>query len=114
MVAAIDRSEVGRDAGSVAGIGVFGLSICDDLEDSLELAEPTVLVDFTVPSSAMGNIETALRAKVAAVVGTTGLTPDDLSQIRAWSLEFKTPCLVAPNFAIGAVLMMRVVHCLGV
>src|SRR5258706_13830317 len=74
LVAAIDRSEVGRDAGSVAGIGVFGLSIGDDLEDSLELAEPMVLVDFTVPSSAMRNIETALRAKIAPVVRPTGLT----------------------------------------
>src|SRR5258708_18089731 len=107
LVGAVDRTEIGRDAGSIAGIGDFGISIGDDLEDSFGHGKPTVMVDFTVPASAMGDIETALRAGVAPVVGTTGLTPDDLSQVRAWALECKTPCIVAPNFAIGAVLMME-------
>lgn len=107
LVAAIDRADYGRDAGALAGMPPIGLAINNGLEDSLDLGEPTVMVDFTVPSSAMANIEAAMGAGVSPVVGTTGLTPDDLSQVREWSKRFGIPALVAPNFAIGAVLMME-------
>jgi 4-hydroxy-tetrahydrodipicolinate reductase len=107
LVAAVDRTSMGCDAGEIAGVGSAGIPIDQDIERALGATKANVLVDFTIPSSALGNVEVALRARVAAVVGTSGLTPDDLSQIRAWTHEFKTPCLVAPNFAIGAVLMME-------
>ncbi len=65
------------------------------------------MVDFTVPSAVLANVITALECKVVPIVGTTGITPDGMSKIRAKCREMATGALIAPNFAIGAVLMMR-------
>jgi 4-hydroxy-tetrahydrodipicolinate reductase len=74
------------------------------LADALDGAE--VMVDFTTPDAALGNIRNALGAGVHAVVGTTGF---DLEQVRAAADDASggARCFVAPNFAIGAVLMMQ-------
>jgi 4-hydroxy-tetrahydrodipicolinate reductase len=71
------------------------------------LADADVVVDFTTPETALGNAGAALAAGVHAVVGTTGF---DLEQLReaAESAGAGANCLVAPNFAIGAVLLMEV------
>ncbi len=65
------------------------------------------LVDFTAPRAVRGNVERCLGAGVPTVVGTTGLGPADLTAFDALAQERGVPCFVAPNFAIGAVLMMR-------
>jgi 4-hydroxy-tetrahydrodipicolinate reductase len=65
------------------------------------------LVDFTAPRVVRGNVERCLAAGVPTVVGTTGLGPADLTAFDALAQERGVPCFVAPNFAIGAVLMMR-------
>jgi 4-hydroxy-tetrahydrodipicolinate reductase len=75
-----------------------------DLGAALDGAE--VMVDFSTPDAAPGNVATAIDAGVHAVVGTTGF---DLEALRK-SVEGaggEAKCLVAPNFAIGAVLMME-------
>jgi 4-hydroxy-tetrahydrodipicolinate reductase len=64
-------------------------------------------VDFTRPDAARANVEGCLAAGIACVVGTTGLTPDDLDALDSRSRESGVACFVAPNFALGAVLMMR-------
>jgi 4-hydroxy-tetrahydrodipicolinate reductase len=64
-------------------------------------------VDFTRPDAVRANIEGCLAAGIACVVGTTGLTPDDLDAFDNRARESGVPCFVAPNFALGAVLMMR-------
>jgi 4-hydroxy-tetrahydrodipicolinate reductase len=64
------------------------------------------MVDFTHPSAVEGNIRTALPAGVDCVVGTTGLSPDKLEELADLAPE-GTCLFVAPNFAIGAVLMME-------
>jgi 4-hydroxy-tetrahydrodipicolinate reductase len=75
---------------------------------SEELAKrPDVVVDFTMPASVKGNIKLAVDAGVHCVVGTTGLTQEDLAEISAYIGDKKVNVLVAPNFAIGAVLMME-------
>ncbi|MGH2992551.1 MAG: 4-hydroxy-tetrahydrodipicolinate reductase [Solirubrobacterales bacterium] len=70
------------------------------------LGDAEVMVDFTTPDAAPGNVREALAAGVHAVVGTTGF---DLEEIRAAADDAAdgTRCFVAPNFAIGAVLMMQ-------
>jgi len=74
------------------------------LPDALESAE--VVVDFTTPDAAAANVVEALGAGVHAVVGTTGF---DLDPIRAAAEQAPNGarCFIAPNFAIGAVLMMQ-------
>ena len=81
--------------------------IGDDLSAAIRKGGAEVVVDFTHPASAMRNVKTILAGKVHAVVGTTGLTSQNLDEIKTLCAENKVNCLVAPNFAIGAVLMMR-------
>lgn len=64
---------------------------------------PDVLVDFTVPATAVENVRAAVAAGVHVVVGTTGFDPDELADLR----DAPANVFVAPNFAIGAVLMMQ-------
>jgi 4-hydroxy-tetrahydrodipicolinate reductase len=69
------------------------------------LGEADVVVDFTVPDTAHDNVRACLEAGVHAVVGTTGF---DLDAARAAAESAAANCFVAPNFAIGAVLLMMV------
>ncbi len=107
LVGAVDRVRVGEDAGRVAGAEMADVIITDSLPDAIAASSPEVVVDFTLPDSVMGNVRTALKAGVACVVGATGLTEKNLEELSALSEERKRPVFVAPNFAIGAVLMMQ-------
>ena len=75
--------------------------------DAWEPAGHEAAVDFTRPDAVRGNAERCLDAGVATVIGTTGLSADDLSAFDSLARERGVACFVAPNFAIGAVLMMR-------
>jgi 4-hydroxy-tetrahydrodipicolinate reductase len=105
---------------AVAGAaGRMGQTVCRAVEaaDDLELtgrADPAldtpvadvlanadVLVDFTVPTSAVANAREAVAAGVHVVIGTTGFDPAELTAVRGANV------FIAPNFAIGAVLMMQ-------
>jgi 4-hydroxy-tetrahydrodipicolinate reductase len=78
------------------------------LEDILKAANPPdVVVDFTRPDTALGNALSCVRAGVHVVVGTTGFDPAPLRQARPAESRPNANVLIAPNFAIGAVLMMR-------
>ena len=107
VVGACDISFVGCSIGEVVS-GVEGdIRINDDLAAAIDESRPDVMVDFTSPAAVMANIRTSLERGVPAVVGTTGITQENLDEIRALSDRSGTPALVAPNFAIGAVLMMK-------
>ena len=79
----------------------------DDLAAVLAATKPTALVDFTIPEAVRGNIATALALGVVPIVGTTGLSPQDVEDVRQRCRQYGVGALIAPNFAIGAVLMMR-------
>jgi len=64
-------------------------------------------VDFTRPDAVRANVEGCLEAGVPCVVGTTGLGPGDLAAFDSLASDRGIACFVAPNFAVGAVLMMR-------
>lgn len=67
-----------------------------------------IVVDFTNPESVMTNLEWCIKNGVHAVVGTTGFTDERLEQVRTWCSEQPdVGVLIAPNFGIGAILMMR-------
>ena len=76
------------------------------LGEAIEQTAPDVMVDFTHPKAVAGNIETALAHGVDCVVGTTGLSSDELSRLESLIPE-STTLFVAPNFTTGAVLMMK-------
>ncbi|GAA4966635.1 4-hydroxy-tetrahydrodipicolinate reductase [Kineococcus glutinatus] len=103
---------MGRQAcAAVAGAAdlelVAQLGRGDDLR-ALADADAQVVVDFTVPSAVMGNLEWCLSHGVHVVTGTTGWTQQRLETVRGWCTEAPgLGVLVAPNFGIGAVLVMR-------
>ena len=108
---------------AVAGAaGRMGQTVCDAVvgADDMELVarvdpaldttlaqalseRPDVLVDFTVPTTAVANTREAVAAGVHVVIGTTGFDPGQLSDLS----DAKANIFIAPNFAIGAVLMMQ-------
>jgi len=65
-----------------------------------------VMVDFSIASAALENVPFALEQGIHCIVGTTGFKPEDLEEFARISTQSGVACLVAPNFAIGAVLMM--------
>jgi 4-hydroxy-tetrahydrodipicolinate reductase len=77
-----------------------------DLAAAIAEREPDVLVDFTHPTQVEANVKTALADGVDCVVGTTGVTLERFREL-AEGAKPGTALFVAPNFAIGAVLMMR-------
>ena len=85
---------------------ISGLKVETDLITAIEKFQPDVMVDFTRPDSVFKNVMIALDKKVSPVVGTTGLTDEQKNLIRESAEKNNTPAFIAPNFAIGAVLMM--------
>lgn len=79
-----------------------------NLQEAIRLSKPDVVVDFTHPSIVLDNTLIALKERVAVVVGTTGLKETDLDKIHIAAEETGVGVLVAPNFALGAVLMMEI------
>lgn len=86
---------------------VGGIGRGDDLATFLHEQRPRALVDFTRPGEALHNALAAVAAGASPVVGTTGLSPADIDKIATACNERKIGGIVAPNFAIGAVLMMH-------
>ncbi len=78
-----------------------------NLAAALVDSRPDVAVDFTQPHTVFENVRQLLGAGVHAVVGTTGLTTQQVDELRRLSQASGANVLIAPNFAIGAVLMMR-------
>ena len=101
LVAAADPSAPGSE--------VNGVTVAAGVEDLLDAGPGVdVVVDFTVAEASRATLPVLAAAGVHAVVGTSGLGDDDLAALRD---VFRTSnCLVAPNFAIGAVLMLSLIH----
>ena len=106
LVAAVDPHHAGLDVRQVTGVDVQGLQIAPDAA-ALAAADADVAVDFTEADAARENLRWCAANGVHAVVGTTGLGESDLDEFGTLFGESKANCLIAPNFAIGAVLMMR-------
>ncbi len=107
LAAAIDHHEIGQDAGELAGCPRIGVPIQADMRSTLESASVDVSVDFTLPDSVKENILLCTELGIHVVVGTTGLGADTIIELDEKSKAEGTGVFIAPNFAIGAVLMMQ-------
>lgn len=107
VVAACDSNRVGESARSVAGPQAPDIVVSGKLGEALDASSPDVLVELTNGGSAPDHAMRALKRRVAVVVGASGIASDGMAAIRDACSESGTPCLVVPNFAVGAVLMMR-------
>lgn len=99
LVAAIDKFGTGKVLSDVV--------VEDDLEKALQTKMPDIVVDFTQPSVIYENIKIYMKNKVKSVIGTTGLTLAQVNEIEKISNEAKCGIVIAPNFSLGAILMMK-------
>lgn len=97
----------GEIFGDLVGIKGISLPVNNDLDKLIEMARPDVMVDFTNPQAVYNNTKTALNSKITCVVGTTGLNEVELRQLEKIALANEVGVAVIPNFALGAVLMMK-------
>ncbi len=87
--------------------GAEGVPAYASLRDALAAATYGAAVEFSLPASVFDNTRTLLEAGVPTVVGATGLRPEQIDELRAVAAGGDVGCVVATNFALGAVLMMR-------
>jgi 4-hydroxy-tetrahydrodipicolinate reductase len=105
LVAAVDPHHAGID---LHQLGVYGTQIqVQSKASALTAAGAEVAVDFTVIDAARENLEWCAEHDVHAVVGTTGFSETELTEYQRLFSTATCNALIAPNFAIGAVLMMR-------
>jgi len=104
LSAAIDTAFAGKDIREAFGLDI---PLHDTLADCLGSGDFDVAVDFTTPDSVYENTVTCLEQGVHCVVGTTGITDDQMTDLENLAGQGEANCFLAPNFAIGAVLMME-------
>ena len=115
LVGAIDTNPnvMGEDAGEVAGCGPVEVPILADAEATLASATQEkvqgVVVDFTHPDSVYENVRSAIAYGVRPVVGTSGLSAEQIDELAAFADKASTGCLVVPNFSIGVILLQEAV-----
>ncbi len=116
LMGAIDRNaeHQGKDAGELAGLSEpLEVPITNQLEPMLGYVagerqmQPGVMVDFTHPDSIYDNIRSAIAYGIRPVVGTTGLSPEQIQDLADFAEKASTGCLIIPNFSIGMVLLQQ-------
>lgn len=113
LVGAVDRNPayLGQDVGEIAGCGALEVPVLNDLQSVLVLATQQqvqgVMVDFTHPDGVYDNVRSAIAYGVRPVVGTTGLSPEQIKDLADFAEKASTGSLIIPNFCIGVVLLQQ-------
>ncbi|WP_267383163.1 4-hydroxy-tetrahydrodipicolinate reductase [Cyanobacterium sp. uoEpiScrs1] len=113
LIGAVDHSLEyhGQDVGEVAGCGALEVPIVNDLQSVLVLATQNkiqgVMVDFTHPDGVYENVRSAIAYGIRPVVGTTGLSEDQIEELGKFAEKASTGCLIIPNFSVGMVLLQQ-------
>ncbi|WP_047152601.1 4-hydroxy-tetrahydrodipicolinate reductase [Aneurinibacillus tyrosinisolvens] len=107
LVCGIDPKYDGENIGEVLGLPGLSVPFVPDVRQALDTHMPDVLVDFTTPQVVKENMVAAIERGVRPVVGTTGFTPSDIEELDKLCHLHNVGAIIAPNFAIGAVLMMK-------
>lgn len=106
LVSALGKSRgIGQDVGVLSGGDPCGIILEDDLESAIAKAAGGVLIDVSLGPATKKNVLTALRHNISCVVGTTAIPTADEQEIAA--AASRRGVLLASNFALGAVLMMK-------
>lgn len=96
---------IGKDAGEISGIGANGVIIGEGLESVI--GQGDVIIDFTFHKATMEFARIAAQKNKAMVIGTTGLTAEDLEELKELSASF--PCVQAPNMSICVNVLFKLV-----
>ncbi len=106
LVGAVDLVNEGLDIGSVVLNKELGVKISSNLEKAIAESNPDVAIDFTQPSVIFNNAKVLINKGVKPVIGTTGLSDEQVAELKVLCEQKQVSTLIAPNFTIGAVLMM--------
>ena len=107
LVGVIDRRNNGMMLSELDGFSNLDVQIYSNVEECFQTVNADVLIDLTVPETGYLHTKTALLHGVRPVVGTTGFTKEELEELKVLAEEKEIGCIIAPNFAIGAILMMK-------
>jgi len=113
LVAVIDHKYDGQLLSDIEGFSGLHIPIYTDIKECLQKTNTNVLLDLTTPKFGMFHAKTALEYGVRPVVGTTGFTKENIKELEEICLKNEIGCVIAPNFAIGAVLMMKFAQMAG-
>jgi 4-hydroxy-tetrahydrodipicolinate reductase len=101
----------GQDIGEIVGLGPLEVPVTRDAEPLLAMLsqekQQGVIIDVTHPDAVYQNIRSAIAYGVRPVVGTTGLSVEQIQQLSEFADKASTGCILAPNFSIGVVLMQQ-------
>ena len=100
------HKDIGKDIGTVVGIGNTGVTLVDSLESIIDSID--LIIDFTTISSTKENIKLTSSKGKAMVIGTTGFSKDDLKEIS--ELTKKIPCVMASNMSMGVNLLLKILQ----
>ncbi|WP_019414776.1 4-hydroxy-tetrahydrodipicolinate reductase [Paenisporosarcina sp. TG20] len=108
LIAVLDHKEIGKVLSEFPGFPAsYDIPVFLDLESLIFSTKPDVFLDLTTPHQVFEHTKLCLQSEVRPVIGTTGFTDEQLQQCKVLSEKYQVGCIVAPNFAIGAVLMMK-------
>ncbi|MDC3413033.1 4-hydroxy-tetrahydrodipicolinate reductase [Aquibacillus sp. 3ASR75-11] len=107
LVGCIDRKNAGKRVQDVDELPSFDAIIFDDIETCIQSVNPDVLIDLTTPKVGFLHTKLAIENGVRPVVGTTGFTKQQIDELTGLAEDKGIGAVIAPNFAIGAVLMMQ-------
>lgn len=107
LTAVIDRINNGKLLSDTEGFSGLDVPIYTDIHECFREVEADVLIDLTTPDLGFLHTKSALENGVRPVVGTTGFTPEQLEELKELAERKSLGCIIAPNFAVGAVLMMK-------
>jgi 4-hydroxy-tetrahydrodipicolinate reductase len=100
------HADIGKDVGTLSGIGEVGISLSPDMETIIDKVD--LILDFTSVGSTMENLKIAASKGKAMVIGTTGFSQEDMTEIKA---QTKTiPCVLASNMSLGVNLLLKVLQ----
>lgn len=107
LVACIDRKNNGKTLKDIELKPDLDVPIFESLEECFNTVKADVFLDLTVPEVGFEHTKSALEHSLPTVVGTSGFTNDQIEQLQITAAKNEVGCIIAPNFAIGAVLMMQ-------
>lgn len=110
LVACIDRKNNGKTLNDIESLPNLDVPIFENAEECLASIEADVLIDLTIPEAGFNHTMLAIKHKVRPVVGTSGLSNNQIEELSDLAVKNEVGCIIAPNFAVGAVLMMQFVQ----
>lgn len=107
LVGLVDVKGKGENIREYTGIKDIDICVSNDLDQVIRDTSPDVMIDFTNPQAVFNNARSALKQGITCVIGTTGLNDIEIKQLDKLAQDNKVGIAIIPNFAIGAVLMMK-------